>query len=152
MDRSERAIFTTLCMVYRGSEILLQNRVKPDWPGWTLPGGHVEAGESFVQAAKREVLEETGLTIENPRLCGIKQWRQDTGERYIVLFFKTDQFSGTLTSSAEGEMRWVKRSELTQYPLVNNFMEHLQVFDSEELSEFFYRRREEDGAWEYELY
>ena len=44
-------------------------------------------------------------------------------------------------------MRWVKRSELARYLL----MAHLQVFDSEELSELFYRRRE-DGAWEYELY
>ena len=151
MDRSERAILTTLCMVYRDGEILLQNRVKPDWPGWTFPGGHVEPGESFVQAVKREVLEETGLTIASPRLCGIKQWQRDTGERYIVLLYKTDRFSGTLTSSEEGEMRWVKCSELARYPLRNDFMAHLQVFDSEELSEFFYRRREEDGAWEFEL-
>lgn len=151
MEKSEKAIFTTLCMVYRGDELLLQNRVKPDWPGWTFPGGHVKPGESFVQAAKREVLEETGLTIASPRLCGIKQWQRDTGERYVVLLFKTDRFSGTLTSSEEGEMRWVKRSELERYALVNNFIEHLQVFDSEELNELFYRQ-ENDGAWEYELY
>lgn len=151
MEKSERAVFTTLCMVYRENEILLQNRVKQDWPGWTFPGGHVEEGESFVQAAKREVLEETGLTVENPRLCGIKQWQRDTGGRYIVLLYKTDCFSGTLISSEEGEMRWVKRSELGQYPLADDFMAHLQVFDNEELSEFFYRKRE-DGAWEYSLY
>lgn len=150
MEKSEKAIFTTLCMVYRGDELLLQNRVKPDWPGWTFPGGHVEKGESFVQAAKREVLEETGLTIASPRLCGIKQWQQDTDERYIVLLYKTDRFSGTLTSSPEGEMRWVKRSELARYSLADDFMAHLQMFDSEELSEFFYRQ-EKDGAWNYEL-
>lgn len=151
MEESEKAIFTTLCIVCHGDELLLQNRVKPDWPGWTFPGGHVEEGESFVRAAKREVLEETGLTIADPRLCGIKQWQRDTGERYIVLLFKTDRFSGTLTSSEEGEMRWVKRSELERYAFVNNFIEHLQVFDSEELNELFYRQ-ENDGAWEYELY
>lgn len=141
-----------MCMVYRGDEILLQNRVKQDWPGWTFPGGHVEARESFVQAVKREMLEETGLTIEKPRLCGVKQWRTGPDSRYLVLLFKTDRFSGTLTSSEEGEMRWVKRSELGQYSLANDFMEHLQVFDSEELSEFFYRQEDADGVWEYELY
>ena len=47
-------------------------------------------------------------------------------------------------------MRWVKRSELARYPLADDFMAHLQVFDSEELSEFFYRQ-EKDGAWNYEL-
>lgn len=95
-------------------------------------------------------MEETGLKIASPRLCGIKQWQRDTGERYIVLLYKTDRFSGTLTSSAEGEMRWVKRSELARYSLADDFMAHLQVFDSEELSEFFYRQ-EKDGAWNYKL-
>ncbi len=151
MGRYEKVELTTMCMVYRGDTLLLQNRVKPDWAGWTFPGGHVEACESFVQAVKREILEETGLTIEKPRLCGIKQWQTKPDVRYIVLLFKTDCFSGTLTSSAEGEMRWVKRSELAHYSLVNSFMEHLQVFDSEEMSEFFYRQGE-DGVWEYELY
>ena len=140
-----------MCMVYHGDTLLLQNRTKPDWPGWTFPGGHVEARESFVQAVKREILEETGLTIAKPRLCGIKQWQTKPDVRYIVLLFKTDRFSGTRTSSAEGEMRWVKRSELSQYSLANDFIEHLQVFDSEEMSEFFYQQGE-DGIWEYELY
>lgn len=151
MGRYEKVELTTMCMVYRGDTLLLQNRTKPDWPGWTFPGGHVEARESFVQAVKREILEETGLTIEKPRLCGIKQWQTKPDVRYIVLLFKTDRFSGTLTSSAEGEMRWVKRSELSQYSLANDFIEHLQVFDSEEMSEFFYQQGE-DGIWEYELY
>lgn len=151
MGRYEKVELTTMCMVYHGDTLLLQNRTKPDWPGWTFPGGHVEACESFVQAVKREILEETGLTIAKPRLCGIKQWQTKPDVRYIVLLFKTDCFSGTLTSSAEGEMRWVKRSELAHYSLVNSFMEHLQVFDSEEMSEFFYRQGE-DGVWEYELY
>ena len=85
MARSEKAVVTVLCMVHDGTRLLLQNRVKADWRGYTLPGGHVEKGESFVQAVTREMSEETGLTVHAPRLCGIKQFQTDADERYIVL-------------------------------------------------------------------
>ena len=104
MARSEKAVVSVLCMVHDGSRLLLQNRVIADWRGYTLPGGHVEKGESFVQAVTREMREETGLTVHAPRLCGIKQFQTDADERYIVLLFKTDRFSGTLRSSEEGEI------------------------------------------------
>ncbi|GBQ33467.1 NUDIX domain-containing protein [Gluconacetobacter azotocaptans] len=47
--------------------MLLGRRIKTDEPeSWCLPGGHVEAGESFAQAAVREIAEETGLTVLAP--------------------------------------------------------------------------------------
>ena len=55
MARSEKAVVTVLCMVHDGTRLLLQNRVKADWRGYTLPGGHVEKGESCVQAVTREM-------------------------------------------------------------------------------------------------
>ena len=45
--------------------ILLQNRVKKDWRGYTLPGGHIEPGESFVDAVIREMKEEIGFGAKN---------------------------------------------------------------------------------------
>ena len=44
MGRTETAEFTILCLIQDGEKILLQNRVKEDWKGYTLPGGHVEIG------------------------------------------------------------------------------------------------------------
>ena len=83
-------------MVYdHDGNILVQDRKNKNWPGINFPGGHVEPDESFVSAAIREVKEETGLLIENPKLCGAKQFKiSKTGERFICLFFKTDKFSG----------------------------------------------------------
>ena len=103
----------------------------------------MEPGESFVDAAVREMREETGLEIKNPRLCGIKQFPIENG-RYIVLLFKTDQFSGKLVSSEEGKMKWFSRDDLYKIQLAENFMELLQVFDDDNLTEFQYIENENE--------
>ena len=137
MSRTERAELTVLCMIYDGARILLQDRVKDNWKGYTFPGGHVEPGESFVDCAIREIKEETGLDIEHPVLCGVKQFPIEGG-RYIVFLFKTYRFRGDLISSEEGKMVWVERARLGELSLTADFAELLRVFDESELTEFQY--------------
>lgn len=149
MDRTERTELTVLCLISRGDEILVQNRRKEDWKGCVLPGGHVEKGESVVQAVIREMKEETGYDIQHPQLCGIKQFPIENG-RYLVMLFKTETFSGGLRSSEEGEMRWVKRADLHDLNLVEDFDELLSVFDRDDLTEFQYVG--ESNQWTVNLY
>ena len=137
MDRTERVELAVLCLIKDGDRVLLQSRVKKDWQGYTLPGGHVEPGESFVDAVVREMKEETGLTIEKPKLVGIKQFPIEGG-RYIVLLFEATQFTGEIVSSEEGEMTWIDRGELANIPAVDDLTELLKVFDDPELTEFQY--------------
>lgn len=137
MDRTERVELTSLCMVYRGEELLLQNRVKTDWRGYCFPGGHVEPGESIVDSVIREMKEETGLTVTNLHLCGIKQFPIEGG-RYLVFFFKTDSFKGELASSEEGTVEWISRAKLPRINKVSDFMDMLKVFDRDDLTEFQY--------------
>ena len=136
-DRTERVELTTLCMVFRDDKILLQNRVKTDWRGYCFPGGHVELGESIVDSVVREMREETGLSIHHPRLCGIKQFPIEGG-RYLVFFFKTDDFEGELCSSEEGKVEWIPREKLPHIHTVTDFTDMLKVFDREDLTEFQY--------------
>lgn len=112
MDRTEKTELTVLCLVHEGKRLLLQNRTKADWHGPALPGGHIEPGESVVDAVIREMKEETGLDISEPHLCGVKQFPRDDGGRYVVLLFETEKFSGELRSSDEGEMFWLSRDEI----------------------------------------
>ena len=149
MAHKEQAIFVNMCMVTDGSKVLVIDRKKKDWPVITFPGGHVEKNESFVEAVIREVYEEAGLTIQDPVLCGTKQFQEDENTRYVVFFYKATHFSGTLTSSDEGQVFWIERNELTHYPLAMDMEAMVQVMESENLSEFYYYR--ENGSWNYKL-
>ncbi len=144
MARTEKVELTTLCLVHSENAYLLQNRVKEDWKGYTLPGGHIEKGESIVDAVVREMKEETGLTILNPRLCGVKQFPIQDG-RYLVFLFCADKYEGELISSEEGEMHWINKEELLSVNLVSDFHELLEVILNESLNEFQYVI--EDNEW-----
>ena len=132
----EKTVLTNMCMVADGAgNVIVQDRADADWPGVVFPGGHVEPGEPFTAAVIREVYEETGVTVENPRLCGVKQFPLDDGTRYVVLLYKADRFSGAVRSSAEGEARWAPLASLKTCRLAEGFDAMLRVFLDDELGE-----------------
>ena len=146
----EQVVFTNMCMISDGEgNILVQDRRNPNWPGVTFPGGHVETGESFVESVIREVREETGLTVENPVLCGVKQFLRNDGARYLVLFYRADKFHGELRGSEEGPVVWIRREELGSYKLAEDFADMVKVMEAGDLSEFYYYKN--GDSWEYRL-
>lgn len=150
MSREVKVELTNMCMVCDGrGNVLVQDKIHPEWPGLTFPGGHVEPGESITQSVIREVYEETGLRIEHPRLCGIKQFEQDDGGRYIVFLYRAESYSGTLHSSGEGEVFWLARSDFDKHKWSLDFSDLLKIFESEDLSEFFYYK--DSGEWKISL-
>jgi 8-oxo-dGTP diphosphatase len=68
-EADPRPLVGVSTVVHHDGKVLLVERSKPPWQGlWSLPGGHVEWGETLREAAVREVLEETGVTVEISRL------------------------------------------------------------------------------------
>ncbi|MBR4435495.1 MAG: 8-oxo-dGTP diphosphatase [Clostridia bacterium] len=148
MKRTEETVLMNMCMVTAGGKVAVIDRKKPDWPGITFPGGHMENGESVVDSVVREIKEETGLEIVAPTLCGITDWC-DEGRRYIVFLFKAETFTGELVSSDEGEVWWESIENLKNLKLTSGMELYLKVFADTGISELFYKKVEDD--WESEL-
>ena len=152
MSRATSTVLTNLCLVEdpTNGKVVLQYR-SPErykkWSGYAFPGGHIEEGESLVESVIREVYEETGLTITAPKLVAVKDWEPDEGGRYIVFCYKATRFSGQLRSSEEGEVSWVEKDQLDQLDLSYDMLPLLEVMEDPDLSEYYYRKRTDDG-WE----
>jgi len=106
--------------VFRDGRVLIVRRAQPPAAGlYTLPGGVVELGETLVEAAIREVREETGLEIEPLSLVGYRQViARDVDGRierhFVILPFAARWRAGAITLNEElAEARWLSPSELS---------------------------------------
>ena len=144
MERTEVVELTNMSRICDAARnVLVQDKKShSSWHGRNFPAGHVEPGEYVTPSVIREMQEETGLTIENPKLCGIKEFHREDGKRFIVFLYTANQFSGELKSSDEGEVFWYPLAELRQSDkLIDEFAEMLPVFTSDEVNEVYYVER-----------
>ncbi|MGI6644414.1 MAG: 8-oxo-dGTP diphosphatase [Bacilli bacterium] len=118
-----KKIYTNMCMIYKeNGEILVEERIKSDWPGLTFPGGHINDGEDLIEATKREVFEETNLIIDNVEYVDEIVWineKKKTCE--IALLYRTNTYEGELKSSEEGPVFFIHYSDYKKYPLSTDF-------------------------------
>ena len=105
-------ILATLCYVkHNGCTLMLHRIKKPNdmhEGKWNGLGGKFEAGETPEECIRREVQEESGLVIQNPRLHGLLMFPRFKGNDWYVFVFTANDFSGELIDSAEGMLEWVQ--------------------------------------------
>lgn len=134
-ERTEKVIFMNMCMVYDGrGKVLALDKTGKNYSGTTFPGGHVEEGETFTESVIREIKEETGLTIRNPRLTGIYHWMRD-GIRNVGLMYRTKDYEGELLSSEEGKVYWISGEEFLKKPLAPGMRQVWQMMHDDNVSE-----------------
>lgn len=98
---------------------------------WVGIGGKFEAGESPEECNCRETLEETGLTLTSQRYCGIVTFVSDKwGTEYMHLFHSTN-FSGEIKDCDEGNLEWVKISDIYSLPLWQGDKIFLRLIEKE---------------------
>jgi 8-oxo-dGTP diphosphatase len=110
-------IEATICHIIRGRKLLLKKATRGISVGkWNAPGGKLEPGETPLQCAKREVLEETGLRVSKPLYHGSITFMMDGGKNLHTraYVFSSRDAKGTARSSAEGDVRWYQLGRLPE--------------------------------------
>lgn len=117
-----KIVLTNMCMIYSNDQIIVQNRVKNDWPGINFPGGHVEEDEYIDASVIREIKEETGLTLLSVECVGAINWMDYENQiRHLCILYRSNDFQGEIVSSKEGEIFWIKLDEVNSYQQSTDF-------------------------------
>lgn len=116
------------CMVFHDNKILLlQKKDKEALLPWEFPGGGLEFGEDFAEAAKREVKEEAGLDIDIIEIAGLWSYArtEDTFLTGIIFITKTAN-DKVILSDEHVSYRWVTPHELKHYKLQDSLIKALK--------------------------
>ena len=114
-------ILATLCYVKRDGHTLMVHRNKKASDihegKWNGLGGKFEAGEMPEECVVREILEESGLSLQNPKLCGLLMFPNFKGNDWYVFVFTATEFSGELIDSPEGKLEWIPDEKILDLEL-----------------------------------
>lgn len=125
---------TSLCYIERAGKYLMLHRVKKEndenHDKWIGLGGKFEEGESPEDCMRREVYEESGLTVRAWRYRGIVTFVSDEwGTEYMHLFTCSD-FTGTIKDCDEGALEWIDKRDVARLPIWEGDKIFLRLLDS----------------------
>ena len=111
--------------VWKDGKVLLIQRAKPPLGLWSLPGGHVEFGETALAAAERELLEESGITADLTAFVGLYEIiREKPPFHYAIACYGGGWRSGEAHASSDAlNARWVAPAEFDSLDFAPNVRE-----------------------------
>ena len=127
---------TTLCYIENNDCYLMLHRTKKkkdvNKDKWIGVGGHAEGNETPQECLLREVKEETGLSLTSYKFRGL-----------IMCLFTADGYTGELITCDEGELEWVKKSDVPQLPTWEGDAQFLKLLLEDEKRFFAMKLRYE---------
>lgn len=132
---STPGVNVSVIIINHQNQVLLGQRRSGLFAGsWGLPGGKVDIGETLLQAAVRETMEETGLTVENLSLNSVSDILTDSAH-FVNVAFTTRSYRGRIEDREPEQIagwRWFNLQQLPQ-PLYHNAAQSLEKFRSGKL-------------------
>ncbi|MGD2102388.1 MAG: NUDIX hydrolase [Acidimicrobiia bacterium] len=127
MSASRPVVGVGVAIVEDG-RILLVKRGSPPGQGlWAVPGGKVEIGEHLIETARREVLEETGLTVDVGSVVWVGE-HIDADHHIVLIDFVGTVRGGTLAASDDAvDARWVPLHQASDLPLTPTMFDLLDT-------------------------
>ena len=116
--------------IFDGPRVLVIQRGRPPGEGlWSVPGGRLETGETLAQAVAREVLEETGLSVEvGPFVCVLERFDPQHESHFVILDYlaRVVAPSRELAAGTDArDVRWVTDAELAALPTTEGLLDVL---------------------------
>lgn len=123
-DYPNRPIIAVGVVVIKGDSVLLIKRSKPPKSeAWSIPGGAQEIGETVLDTARREVLEETAITIDTPHFLDIIDYidqdeNNEVKHHYTLIDYAAQYQSGDVSAGDDAiDAKWVSIDDLSEYNL-----------------------------------
>lgn len=138
---------TTLCYIENNDCYLMLHRTKKkkdvNKDKWIGVGGHAEGNETPQECLLREVKEETGLLLTSYKFRGLITFISDEYEAEMMCLFTADGYTGELITCDEGELEWVKKSDVSQLPTWEGDAQFLKLLLEDEKRFFAMKLRYE---------
>lgn len=138
---------TTLCYIENNDCYLMLHRTKKkkdvNKDKWIGVGGHAEGNETPQECLLREVREETGLLLTSYKFRGLITFISDEYEAEMMCLFTADGYTGELITCDEGELEWVKKSDVPQLPTWEGDAQFLKLLLEDEKRFFAMKLRYE---------
>lgn len=154
IDENLKIVETVLCYIEKDNSYLMLYRNKEEddmnLGKWLGVGGHIEEGESPEEALVREIYEESGLKLHSFKKRGVVYFNHNDYKEKMHLY-TSDDFSGTLIECNEGDLEFIPKDKIYDYPLYEGdkyFLDRLLQNDDDYFEIALYYKNDKFEGWE----